>query len=93
MVTQENVLKIANLARLEISQDQLEKFTNQMNETLKFIESLNRLDTSKIIPTSHATPTANAFREDQIILSEIRDLVLEGSPEHEDHFFRVPKVI
>ncbi|MFO1520267.1 MAG: Asp-tRNA(Asn)/Glu-tRNA(Gln) amidotransferase subunit GatC [bacterium] len=93
MVTKENVLKIAELSRLKIADSELEKFTEQMNGILKFIERLKQLDTSNITPTSHATLVTNAFRQDEAVKSGVREKALETAPDKEGHFFRVPKVI
>lgn len=93
MVTSTDVKKIAKLSRLEIQESELEKFTGQMNQTLDFIASLNKLDTSNIEPTSHANRMGTVFREDECIESQISELVLESAPEAEEHFFKVPKVI
>lgn len=93
MVTKDDVKKIARLSRLEIQEPELEKFTGQMNQILDFIASLNKLDTSKIEPTSHATVLGTAFRKDETKISDVPELVLESAPEAEDHFFKVPKVI
>lgn len=93
MFTPEDVKKIARLSRLEIQESELEKFTGQMNQILGFIDSLNKLDTTHIEPTSHAAVLATVFREDECIPSEVSELALEAAPEAEDHFFKVPKVI
>jgi aspartyl-tRNA(Asn)/glutamyl-tRNA(Gln) amidotransferase subunit C len=93
MVTKENVKKIATLARLRIPEEELEKFTSQMNQILSFIERLSQLDTAQIVPTSHATLVTNAFREDQVVKCEIREKALEAAPDRDGFFFRVPKVI
>ena len=93
MVTKDHVQKIATLARLKIPEEELGKFTGQMNEILKFIERLNGLDTAKITPTSHASLVTNAFREDEAVKCEIREKALDAAPDKDGFFFRVPKVI
>jgi aspartyl-tRNA(Asn)/glutamyl-tRNA(Gln) amidotransferase subunit C len=93
MVTKDDVLKIAKLARLQIHESELEKFTGQMNQILEFVNRLNQLDTTGIVPTSHAIEITNAFREDEVVENNLREKVFESAPEHEANFFRVPKVI
>ncbi len=93
MISQKEIQKIATLSRLEIQEQELEKFTGQMNQILEFIANLNKLDTSNIEPTSHANLSGTAFREDVVVKSKISEKVLETAPEAEDHFFKVPKVI
>ena len=93
MVTKDDVKKIAELARLEIPENELEKFTGQMNQILEFMGRLNALETSGIEPTSHALPIVNAFREDVVRESDIIKKALDGAPESEGGLFKVPKVI
>ncbi len=93
MIPKETILKIAELSRLKISENELGKFTEQMNQMLNFVGRLGSLDTSKITPTSHATLITNAFREDKAVASPVREAALEMSPDHEGHFFKVPQVI
>ncbi len=93
MVTKEQVLKIANLSRLKIAENELDKFTGQMNGILQFIERLDQLDTKAIEPTSHAVKMTNAFRKDERIQNRVQEDVLARAPESEANFFRVPKVI
>ena len=93
MITKEDIKKIAELARLQIPENELEKFTGQMNQILKFVERLNSLDTTGITPTSHAIPITNAFREDVVVDSPESAAALEQAPELEGHLFKVPKVI
>ena len=93
MITRETVEKIAKLARLQLSESDLEKYTGQLNNILGHIEKLNQLDTQAIEATTHAVEVANPMREDEVKVSSVIDAVLEISPDHEEHFFRVPKVI
>ncbi len=93
MIDSKDILKIASLSRLEVRSEDLEKMTGQMNQILGFIDKLGQLDTSNITPTSHAVQTGNAFREDVVVESQVRDKLFEVAPAHEGNFFRVPKVI
>lgn len=93
MITRETVEKIAKLARLQLSESDLEKYTGQLNNILGHIEKLNQLDTQAIEATTHAVEVANPMREDEVKSNSVIDAVLEISPDHEEHFFRVPKVI
>jgi aspartyl-tRNA(Asn)/glutamyl-tRNA(Gln) amidotransferase subunit C len=93
MITRDDVKKIAELARLQIPENELEKFTGQMNQILEFVERLNSLDTGGITPTSHAIPITNAFREDKVVESPESTAALEQAPDQEGHLFKVPKVI
>ena len=58
---------VANLARLEVTDKEKEKFTAQLNDILLYIDKLNELDTKGVEPMSHAIAITNAFREDKIL--------------------------
>lgn len=92
-ITQEQVEHVAKLARLALSREEIATFTSQMDGILAYVEKLNELDTSGIIPTSHAVPVENAFREDEVRPSIGADNALANSPDRVEDFFRVPKVI
>jgi aspartyl-tRNA(Asn)/glutamyl-tRNA(Gln) amidotransferase subunit C len=93
MINKQTVEKIAQLARLKLSEADLEKYTDQLNSILGFVEKLNQLDTTNIEATTHAVEVPTPFREDKIIPKELIQKVLEISPDHEERFFRVPKVL
>jgi len=85
--------KVARLSRLELSQKEKETFGNQLEQILTYMEQLNRLDTTGIVPTSHAIPVYNAFREDVTKPSLPREEVLGTGPEQKDGHFKVPRII
>ena len=94
MITKDTVKSIAHLARLEFTDAEMETFTSQLNNILEYIEKLNELDTSHIEATSHAVEIAGPMREDFVQESNvIQDLLEKDAPDHEESFFRVPKVI
>ena len=88
-----DIEKVARLARLELSGEEKETFSNQLEGILGHMEHLNKLDTTGVEPTSHAIPVYNAFREDQIRPSFPRDDVLGIAPAQEDDHFKVPRII
>jgi aspartyl-tRNA(Asn)/glutamyl-tRNA(Gln) amidotransferase subunit C len=92
-VTIKDVEHIAELARLEFSGEELENFTHQLNEILKYVEKLNELDTENIEPLSHPIEGNNAFREDELKPSVSREEELKNAPDSDNEFFKVPKVI
>lgn len=93
MITRETVEAIAHLARLELQESEKNTYTEQLNRILEYMEKLNELDTAQIEATSHAVETSNPMREDVVQTSKAIEKILEISPDAEDHFFRVPKVI
>ncbi len=92
-ITREQIEHVARLARLELTEQEKEMFTGQMDAILAYVDKLNELDTSDIVPTSHAVPMENAFREDVVAESFETDRALLNAPDRADNFFRVPKVI
>jgi len=92
-VTKKDVEKIAELARLKFSEEELENFTPQMNEILNYMEKLNELDTENVEPLSHPVEQTNVFREDELKPSISTEEALKNAPEKDEHHFKVPKVI
>ena len=92
-ITRDEVEKVALLARLELTEDEKDIFTGQMDAILAYVDKLNELDTSDVIPTSHAVPMENAFRDDEARPSIGVDNALANAPERAEGFYRVPKVI
>ena len=88
-----DIEKVARLARLKLSEEEKETFGNQMEQILKYMEQLNRLDTSGVEPTSHAIPIYNVFRDDEVKPSFPREEVLAIAPDEEDGHFKVPRII
>jgi len=88
-----DIEKVARLARLELSEGEMETFGNQLEQILTYMEQLNRLDTTGVEPTSHAIPIYNIFREDEVKPSFLQEKVLAIAPDEEDGHFKVPKII
>ena len=89
----QEVEHVAKLARLAVTEQEVEEFGRQLSDILNYIGKLNELDTSKVEPTSHVLNIQNVFREDRIMPSLSREEALAGAPETEEGFFRVPKII
>ena len=92
-VTRKDVEHIAELARLNFKDEELENFTHQLNQILDYMEKLNELDTENIEPLSHPVEGNNIFREDKLSDSILTNEALLNAPESDDQFFKVPKVI
>ena len=92
-VTRKDVEHIAELARLKFKDEELESFTDQLNEILAYMEQLNELDTENVEPLSHPVEGGNVFREDEVSPSIDREDALKNAPGRNEEFFRVPKVI
>jgi len=92
-ITRDQVRYVAELARLELDEASTEKFARQIGTILEYVESLNRVDTRDVPPTSHAISLTNAFREDVEQESLAREATLANAPEQDEGHFVVPKVI
>jgi aspartyl-tRNA(Asn)/glutamyl-tRNA(Gln) amidotransferase subunit C len=92
-VTKKDVEKIADLAQLKFSEQELESFTPQMNEILAYMDKLNELDTENVEPLSHPVEQTNVFREDELKPSITTEDALKNAPAKDEHYFKVPKVI
>ncbi len=93
MITKDTIHAVAKLARLEFPENQIDGFTDQLNQILGHIEKLNKLDTKSINATSHTIEMETPMRKDKVVESEVFKQVLEKAPAHEDNFFVVPKVL
>lgn len=91
-ITREQVLHVAELARLQLSPEESEQFTIQLNQILEYAEKLNELDTEQVEPTSHVIPISNVMREDEVKPSLPREKALANAPSQEDGMFHVPAV-
>jgi aspartyl-tRNA(Asn)/glutamyl-tRNA(Gln) amidotransferase subunit C len=92
-ISKEDVIHVAHLARLELDDTAVEKFSHQIGTILDYVDTLNRLDTAGVIPTSHAIFLTNAFREDEIKKHLDLELALSNAPEKYEGTFSVPRVI
>ncbi|AEI39613.1 GatC [Paenibacillus mucilaginosus KNP414] len=92
-VTIKDVEHVAGLARLALSEEEKERFTEQLNAILKYAEQLNQLDTDGVEPTSHAMPLVNVLREDERRESLPIEKVLLNAPDEEDGQIKVPAVL
>lgn len=92
-ITRKDVEYIAQLARLKFKDEELENFTQQLNEILNYVEKLNELDTTNVEPLDHPFENVNVFRNDELRPSVQTEAALMNAPDRTDEFFKVPKVI
>ncbi|MCL5288640.1 MAG: Asp-tRNA(Asn)/Glu-tRNA(Gln) amidotransferase subunit GatC [Acidobacteria bacterium] len=97
-ITREQVLRVAELAHLELTEAELDVYSRQLDEILAYIEKLNQLDTSQVEPMAQvfsgdAAGELTSAREDEARRSNVANAVLEGAPDPSRPYFRVPKVI
>jgi aspartyl-tRNA(Asn)/glutamyl-tRNA(Gln) amidotransferase subunit C len=87
------VEKVAKLARLQLSPEELDRYGKQLGAILDYIAKLEKLDVKGLEPLAHAVHTSNVFREDAPRPSLPRDAALQNAPEKNDDFFIVPKIV
>ena len=92
-ISRKEVEHVANLARLNLSEEELATMTGQLDTILSYMATLNELDTEGVAPTTHAFSINNAFREDEVRESLPRDEALANGPRHNDEAFVVPRII
>ena len=92
-ITKKTINHVANLARLNLKEEEVNTLLTQMGEILTYIDKLNSLDTSNVKPMEHVKPISNVFRDDVIAPSFNRDDILKNAPEKEDGAFSVPKIM
>jgi aspartyl-tRNA(Asn)/glutamyl-tRNA(Gln) amidotransferase subunit C len=92
-IDKDTVKYVANLARIDLQDKELEKLSRQLHDILDFIDKLTRLDTKTIAPTSHILPVNNIFRDDIPRASLPVEKTLKNAPAKKGNFFSVPKVI
>src|SRR2546423_15539726 len=93
VITREDVAHLAKLARLALSEDELEHFAGQLDVILAAVARVGEVAAQDIPPTSHALPLTNVFRDDQVAPSLPREEVLAAAPAAEDDRFRVPRIL
>ena len=92
-ITKDEVLYVADLARLDLDEASIDKFAGQIATILDYVDKLNEVDTEGVRPTSHAISLTNAFREDEQKEHLNRDEALSNAPAKEEGNFVVPKII
>lgn len=94
MINKDQAQKIASLARIEITNEEAEKYSKELSDILGFVEKLNEIDTKDIEPIAHITGASNVVREDKIIeySEETKDRIINNFPEKKDRFDKVKAV-
>jgi len=92
-ISREEVLHIAKLARLSLSEEEITMYTHQLGDILNYVQKLNELNIDDVEPMKHILDMVNVLREDKDLPSLSREDVLKNAPEHDDEFFKVPRVL
>ena len=89
----EQVRKVARLARLDLTEAEVEEFTGQLGAILEYVEKMNELDTAGVEPLAHCLPITNVFRADEVRESLGTEKTLANAPQRDESFFIVPKIL
>ncbi|MFC5713957.1 Asp-tRNA(Asn)/Glu-tRNA(Gln) amidotransferase subunit GatC [Thalassorhabdus alkalitolerans] len=92
-ITKEQVLHVAYLARMSLTEEEVEKFTKDLDDIIGSAEQLNEVDTTNVEPTTHVLDLHNVLRKDEVRPSLDREDVLKNAPDHEDGRFKVPSIL
>jgi len=92
LITVKEVEHTAKLARLKLTEEEKEKYTQQFSKILDHFNQLKEVDTEGVEPMAHVLPLKNVMREDKAELTCNRDEILQNAPLEEDGFFKVPKI-
>ena len=92
-IDKDTVKHISKLARISLDENNVESLSKDLTSIMKFIENLNELNTDKTAPLTSIIYASLKSRKDEVKDGKIRDQILKNSPENNDEFFVVPKVI
>ena len=92
-VSKEEVLYVAGLAKLHLSEEEISILSRDMNAILGYMERLNNLDTSDVEPLEHVLELGKTYRSDQALEPLAHEKALKNAPDADSDYFRVPKVI
>ena len=92
-IDKDTVKHISKLARISLDENKVKSLSKDLTSIMKFIESLNELNTDKTTPLTSIINASLKSRKDEVKDGKIRDQILKNSPEKNDEFFVVPKVI
>jgi len=92
-ITQEEVHRVAQLARLELTAEEQRELVAHLDKVLTYMEKLGELDIDGVEPTAHAVEVPSPLREDQVINHADTDALLQNAPAREADFLKVPKII
>lgn len=92
-ISRDEVAHLAHLARLDVTEEELDRFAGQLDVILQSVRRVNEVAADDIPPTSHAVPLTNVYRDDEPVPSLSRDEVLSNAPDSAQERFRVPRIL
>jgi aspartyl-tRNA(Asn)/glutamyl-tRNA(Gln) amidotransferase subunit C len=93
LISDAQVEHVAQLARLALSAEEKQRFTEQLNAILSYMEQLNEVPTEGVEPTAHVLDLVNVLRDDTVHQRRNADAALANAPETAQHFFVVPRIV
>ncbi|MFC4734959.1 Asp-tRNA(Asn)/Glu-tRNA(Gln) amidotransferase subunit GatC [Bacillus daqingensis] len=92
-ITEEQIRHVAELARLELKDEEIRHFGEQLDKIIDAAQQLNELDTENVAPTSHVLDVRNVLRDDKVKPSLPREEALKNAPDQQDGQIRVPSIL
>ena len=92
MITIKDVEHVAKLARLELTEDEKDLNTKQLDDLQKNVDQINEVDTSNVKPMTQVIDFVNVMREDKVVYEHTKEELMANAPEEENGFFKVPKI-
>jgi aspartyl-tRNA(Asn)/glutamyl-tRNA(Gln) amidotransferase subunit C len=93
MLRQEEVVKIAKLARIELSSKEVEKFQRELSTVLAYVEELKQVNTEGVEEVSQVTGLINVQREDKVEVAEDREAIFKNAPDMKDGYYKVKAIL
>ena len=92
-ISADDVRKVAQLARLNLPDDKIATYTEQLESILGYVSQLEQVDTTGVPETTRAVEVTNVTRQDGVDPTPVREEILDQAPQREGDFFRVPKIL
>ena len=92
-INTDDVRKVAHLARLDLPEERIATYTDQLESILGYVSQLQAIDTTDVPPTTRAVEVVNVTRRDGVTSTDVREEILNQAPNREGDFFRVPKIL
>ena len=92
-ISADDVRKVAKLARLDLADEKITTYTNQLESILDYVSQLQAVDTTDVPPTTRAVEVVNVTRDDGVTPTNVREDILNQAPQREQDFYRVPKIL
>ncbi len=93
MLTREDVEKVAGLARLKLTEEEISEMADKLCQVISYVTVLDEVDVSNVEPMAHVADVANIFREDAVRESLPREAALDNAPKSDGKYFLVPQIL